>query len=400
MNVMRVICDFAVCKAAGLALRIISKVLNVWPLGIWNLRERWNGISYFRHHIMPKEFDWKFSYGKMSKSFRKYGFKVPQLYSDCYSQWNGIVHDRYLSTDLYYNYILPCLNRYDFMMGLLDKAFAATLFSDINRPRTVVSCRNGIFFNENDLPISIDEAVADVVRYRQHGKIIIKPTTGTACATGVGLLKSENDEGVRMEFAKAGLNFICQEKVMQHVTMARLNTSSLNTLRVYTYRDLGKRIHFVEEASIVRFGGAGAVFDNALAGGGYCAVDSDGNVSDRICREGTFSTSSLEKEKGLTSFKIPDFQNVKDFVLNLHSRLPYFDWVGWDVAIKEEGDVVFIEFNLVPSCELPQTAHGDIFGPYFDEIMQRAQKVKHTVQIAERQDWGAGFRRLEGVVTW
>ena len=89
MNIVRVIFDVVVCRATGLALRILSRLLNVWPLGVWNMRERWNGISYFRHNIMPKEFDWKRTYGKMSKSFKKYGFKVPQLYSDCYSQWNS-----------------------------------------------------------------------------------------------------------------------------------------------------------------------------------------------------------------------------------------------------------------------------------------------------------------------
>ena len=94
MNVLVAYAEGAMSRFVGLALRILSRVLNVWPLGIWNLRGRWGGISYFRHHIMPKEFDWKRSYGKMSKSFKEYGFKVPQLYSDCYSQWNGIVHDR------------------------------------------------------------------------------------------------------------------------------------------------------------------------------------------------------------------------------------------------------------------------------------------------------------------
>lgn len=401
MGMVLVFTHYILRRISGLSLRILVKVLNVWPLGIWNLRSRWNGILYFRHNIMPKEFDWKRSYGKMSKTFKKYGFKVPQLYSDCYSQWTGVVHDRYLSTDLYYNYILPCLNRYDFMMGLLDKAFFETLFSDFGQPCTIVSCRNGVFFGVTNRPISITDAIEKVMQYRrQHGQIIIKPTTGTACASGVGLMEASTAEEVRQEFAKAGLNFICQEKVRQHPEMARLNDTSLNTLRVYTYRDLNKVIHFVDNASLVRFGSVGAVFDNALAGGGYCAVDEDGNVSDRIYREKTLTVGSLEKEKGLSMFKIPDFKKVKDFVLDLHARLPYFDWIGWDVAIKENGNAVFIEYNLVPSCELPQTAHSDIFGPYFDEIMQRVQKVKHTVQIAERQDFGNGFRRLEGIVTW
>ena len=396
---MKVICDVVVCKAVGLALLVLSKILNIWPLGILNLRARRSGITYFRNNIMPKEFDWKRSYGKMSRSFKKYGFKVPQLYSDCYSQWNGIVHDRYLSTDLYYNYILPCLNRYDFIVALLDKGFYGRLFSDFRQPKTVACCRNGIYYTAGEKVTSLDE-VAKLIAGRPDLKMIVKPMVASSCGHGIGVLESGSEERIKEALSGYGTSYIIQERLSQHPEMARLNPTSLNTLRVFTYRSLDKTVHFVEDSSIVRFGSAGTFIDNALAGGGFCAVDKNGNVDDVIFQDRTSRRQSLRDSKGIVNFKIPGFEKVKTFVRQLHDRLPYFDWIGWDIAINADGDPTFIEFNISFGCEAPQTTHGDIFGPYFDEIIQRVQKVKHTVQIAERQDWGAGFRRLEGVVTW
>ena len=42
--------------------------------------------------------------------------------------------------------------------------------------------------------------------------------------------------------------------------------------------------------------------------------------------------------------------------------------VGWDIAVDEEGDPVFIEFNCNPGQN--QMTYGPTFGDYTDEVLE------------------------------
>ena len=47
--------------------------------------------------------------------------------------------------------------------------------------------------------------------------------------------------------------------------------------------------------------------------------------------------------------------------------LPYFDLIGWDFAVDEDGEPVFIEFNVMP--EQNQISCGPSFGKLTDEVL-------------------------------
>jgi hypothetical protein len=174
----------------------------------------------------------------------------------------------------------------------------------------------------------------------------------------------------------------------------------LNTLRLYTYRDLEKKVHFVDECAIVRIGGKGSIKDNVSAGGGFCALGVNGEISDRFLREKSFEARSLADVTGVRNAVIPNYLDAKSFVCSLHDRLPYFDWIGWDVAINQEGKPVFIEFNVIPFIEGPQMAHGPIFGKYLDEVMSRIIGSQTKYRMAAEAVFRNGFRRIDGIVTY
>lgn len=44
------------------------------------------------------------------------------VYADFYSRmWCSDYNDRYMSDDVYYYYVIPCLNRFDFINSYMDK---------------------------------------------------------------------------------------------------------------------------------------------------------------------------------------------------------------------------------------------------------------------------------------
>lgn len=335
------------------------------------------GDYYFLNHVAPSDFNHKLHKKELSKFWESKGFKCSMMFDDFYSQFTGVHSDRYIPMDIYYFYILPCLNRFDFRLAYTDKNMYRTIFPNLNQPETIVKCMNGCYYI-GDTQYSSFQMVIETLLSVKH-ECIIKPTVDSCNGVGIAKLKYSDVEGLKDILASYGKNYIVQKKVKQHSEMARLNTSSLNTLRVFTYRTLDGVIHYMEGKTFGRFGGTDSVMDNGSAGGGLIKVNDDGTVDDKIVFFNRMAHGSLEKDKGIKNFVIPRFADIKKLVVKQHENLPHFDFIGWDISIEENGIPIFIEFNIEPSIEGPQMISGPFFGNYFDDMLERligAKKVK------------------------
>ena len=339
-------------------------------------KEYYWGDWYFKNHVMANNFDYKAHKKELSPYFEERGFKVSMMFSDYFSRLNGMHSDRYLSMDVYYFFVIPALNRYDFKDAYLDKNIYSLLFPDVKQPVTVVKNMHGHFYRQGQ-ELSFDQAV-DIVR-QSSGELIIKPTVETCNGEGVEQLGDDlNADEIKALFEQYAINFIVQEKVKQHPELQRVNPTSLNSMRLYTYRRKDGTYAYLYPFAHMRFGGKGAIKDNVSQGGGTCLINEDGSVDDRVYRFKSMEVSSLKQETGVEHLVIPNYQGVIDTLVKMHQRLPYFDYVGWDVTVMPDGEPLLIEFNLVPSVEGPQMMAGPMFGPYLDEIIDRAREVESS----------------------
>lgn len=353
---------------------------------------RW-GDWYFRDHVADPAFDYKAHKKECSEYYRKRGFFASMMFSDFYSRVSGVESDRYMPMDVYFFYALPCLNRWDLRLAYTDKNLYSTLFPDVKQPETVIKNINGIFFDSDGKVISFEDAVK-IAKSSGRGGAIIKPTLDTCNGVGVALLNMEGEAKIKEQFASYNVNFILQKKVEQHPEMGRPNATSLNTLRMFTYRDVDGRLHYLEGKSFYRFGGRSTIMDNASAGGGVCKVYDDGRIDDRVLKFRHLDFNSLSKDYAVADMRVPNFGKAIDFVLGLHERLPYFDYIGWDVAIDEAGAPVFIEHNVLPSVEGPQIVSGPVFGEYLDEVMDRITVVKKQRTVYSVNKFRPGFNYM------
>lgn len=353
-------------------------------------KEIFCGDAYFKDHVMPPDFNWRIHKKELSPYFAERGFKVSMMYNDFYSRLNGIHTDKYVSMDLYYFYLLPSLNRHDFMDAYTDKSIYSVLFAGIRQPETVVKCMNGHFFDGDGNAISSEDALRICRDICRDTECIIKPTVMTCNGDGVDLL---DGTGVEVSFRCHGKNFIVQKKVCQHPDMAALNESSLNSLRVFTYRDLRGTLHLLDCVTCLRIGGRGAIKDNASSGGEFCGVNSDGCLSTQFWKFKSMSVGAMA-DINVVNFRVPAFESIKALALRAHSRLPYFDFIGWDIAVDSGAEPVLVEFNVLPSCEMPQIANGSVFGDFISEVMDRAACVSHEVVAYQRNVFGNGFDHL------
>lgn len=335
-----------------------------------------HGKDYkFFEHIMDPSWNYKPYRHKYNPYFLKYGFKYSIMEGEYYKQLTGVESDLYIPQTFFFYYLWPFLNKAGYQQDknmfrkLLDARNAKMEFI---MPFQVCYNQGGVFYDSDGEACSKEEAIKLVVNYPKD--IIVKPTTHTTWGKGVVKLSPEGktSETVRHLFDEYQKDFSFEEKMVQHSDLASFNPTSLNTIRVVTYRKLNGDIKFLY--ALQRFGGRGAVVDNASAGGCFVALSDEG-VVDRTIKK--YKSLKTEKLSDKAVKRIPYFQKIKETVLYLHTKLPNLNYIGWDMSVTQEGSPVLIEYNSRPSVEIKQISSGPVFSKEdLDEIMPEIAKWK------------------------
>lgn len=192
----------------------------------------------------------------------------------------------------------------------------------------------------------------------KHDFIIVKPASE---AGGAGLEKLSSDEAKNQydRLIDQG-KYVVEEVAKQHSKMDLINSSSVNTLRICTC------INDDGEASILfmalKIGRKGSFIDNLSAGGFYTKLSMDGVITHPCYTSqdyGKVYTHHPDTGMEFIGFQVPMIEEVKDFALALARKNPEARYVGWDIAIAQDGPVL-IEGNERPGVNLAQTyIHSD-----------------------------------------
>ena len=150
-------------------------------------------------------------------------------------------------------------------------------------------------------------------------------------------------------------NYIFEKQVVQNDAIKRFNPSSVNTIRILTYRN-----EIISAA--IRFGGAGDICDNVSKGGVAVSVDlKTGRLGEYgmrmydVMKYYRHPDSKIEFKDAV----VPNWDSILDVVKKTMQFLPYFNSVGFDVAVSIDGPVI-IEINTGAGINLSQT--GKEFG--------------------------------------
>lgn len=166
--------------------------------------------------------------------------------------------------------------------------------------------------------------------------------------------------------------YVLEEVIKQHPIMNQLNPNSVNTVRVVSLR-VGDKVAFPFIG--IRMGNGSRV-DNFNRGGIIARVDVETGVMDT---DGVSQDGSVYAKHPLTGttfkgFEIPHYREIIEMVKATAVQLPGIGYVGWDIAISENGPLV-IEANDFPSHDLsqfPELLGPDRRGlrPVFDQMIE------------------------------
>lgn len=182
---------------------------------------------------------------------------------------------------------------------------------------------------------------------RRHQRFFVKPFNG-ATGRGTSIMSANNDDEAKKLFQQLSNNgsWVVEELIKQHPATAQWNESSVNTLRVPTFRTSdGCRIL----QPFFRTGRKGSIIDNAGQGGVFAVFDPDTGIitTDGVDEYG--GTYPTHPDSGLKfkGWQIPQYDQVK----KLAAELIHFitgttrqKYLAFDFALTDEGWIL-VEAN-------------------------------------------------------
>ena len=296
-----------------------------------------------------------------------YGKKIPKDWHRLYTSYTGKFDKNYFPEILFTANILNKLNPRDIKRFFSDKTLAQYFYSSLDEKKYkvvknyVYNC-NGFYYDETGV-ITYEKTIEIL---QNIGEVIIKPTLDTCSGIGVALLNIKDGidiisgKNIKQIFEEYNKNFAIQEKIIQHEDFAKLNPSSVNTIRLHTYICDGK---VYSTPLLLRVGRANSVVDNFHAGGIGVGITKDGY----LMREGfkEYGESFLKHpDTGIVfeKYHLPKIPEMIDFTIKYHYRIPHIGVIAWDLTVDNDNRIVIIETNIsCPGIWLPQMITGESF---------------------------------------
>lgn len=318
--------------------------------------------------------------GKQKREIKAYfkeltGEDVPLIWHEYMFSRTGIYSKKYIPSSLYKVTLLYRANRFGYRNAYADKNMAEVFLPNVRHPKVILKNMNGYFYI-NNIAVSRQEAID----YCQNlDNALIKPSLGTH---GDGARKLKVEDGITnidgktigelFDFYKE--DYCIQEFIRQHERLKALNPSSVNTIRVLTYRS-GMDVLILY--TVIRIGREGHEIDNESAGGISVVINNNGKLGKYAYgAPGVDKIECTDSGIQLEGYEIPSYEIVLDTVKRLHLQLPFFNLIGWDIAISEEGEPILVEWNIC--TELSQSANGPAFGEYTDRIIKELMQKRNN----------------------
>lgn len=280
----------------------------------------------------------------------------------------------YIPEFYFYNLFLPYYDSRKYEILLTDKIITEQLFRSLAIPQPQTICKlinNHIYTSE--LEEKGYEDVKQELIENKYKKIFVKPADGEG---GHGLfIFNKNKSGqyitkdnevldeVFLSEIGARNNYIIQPGIEQDPEISEIYPHSVNTFRIATENKNGN-IRIL--CATLRIGRGGMQVDNGTQGGIMIKIDLN---TGEIASFANSETCEYFQKHPDTNFvfeegKITEWKRMKDFVIKSAEKLALFTYLGWDIALTQNGPVA-IETNLNFGLDHYQVALGglrEIFG--------------------------------------
>ena len=296
---------------------------------------------------------------------KKYGFSFPLLWHRYFYGATGVKDYRYIPETVFHREVKPCFNGKEESLIWGDKCYIDFFLRGSKTVRSVLRNVDGRFLDESFNLIDFSQAQAVIDRY---DTLVVKPSMNTDTGKGVQLLKAPFDlETIHGQYRK---NYVLQIPLVQHADMAKLNASSVNTIRVNSVL-LETEAHVM--SAFVKVGQAGEFADNHGHDRYFIGIHMDGTFCDFAINHDLQKFQTIPSGYDFAGKKVPCFDKVCHAIEEAHKKIAHFGFAFWDVCVDSEGEPTIVEVNLrYPDTVIPQACGiGGFLGEYTEEILKR-----------------------------
>lgn len=279
---------------------------------------------------------------------------------------------RYVSHYMYLPIIAHKLNNYHYSKIFEHKSLLGYLsICSLKFPYCYVRCVDGEYYDNNMRQIDKVNALKTCLN---ADAIVIKDSVDTAGGKSVELLRlhslpeSKKNMELNRIFSERQRDYVIQECIKQHPSLAKFNPTSINTLRVTTLYLNGK---YSTLSIILRFGKRGMKVDNWGSGGIMVGVANDGHLSN------VGYDIQLNEYDGYNGIKfgnevLQQIPSLLDKIENAHvNHFSLCKFIGWDICFNENNEPIVIELNSSqPGIIGEQLCSGPIFGDRTKEVVE------------------------------
>jgi hypothetical protein len=308
---------------------------------------------------------------------------------------SGIKSSSFVPENIHYNRIEPILNNRIYAPIFNDKNFYERYFLDYPKlfPEAILRCISNVFYTKDFRHIHDAEVFKILDNIDSDQDLIIKQATETGGGVSVVLVTKKKkkfligdksldyNEFLKWVFKTYNNSYIIQKKIVQHPILQAFNATSLNILRVYTYRSVNdESINFLH--SYLRYGKPGSITDGIRSGGSTIGISSTGVINDfAITKYGEriLESDALLKYKGS---RIPLFDEIINVIQDMAPRFPYHRLLGFDFTVDVNNQLKLLEVNnLFIGVINQQMNTGPLFGKFTDEVVDFCSTRKKAVSF-------------------
>jgi len=177
-------------------------------------------------------------------------------------------------------------------------------------------------------------------------------------------------------------NTVVQKRIVQGSFENNIFDKSVNTVRMISIKKKDANEHEIV-AAVQRIGtNRSAPMDNFSQGGGSAVIDLEtGELSAMTCMdsfdengERVFYDKHPDTGTQIKGEKIPHWELVKETIVMITRKLPFFNYVAWDIAITDDG-IAVIETNMKSSLRVFQV-HGGMRNKYLGQKYREYGYIK------------------------
>lgn len=305
--------------------------------------------------------------------------RINHKWLEVYSHISGIKSIDYVPENIYYNIVEPCLNNRSLTAAFSDKNFYRSRYNIRDLfPKTVIQNINGVFYDSGYHPLPEDDKVI-FKELTQSNKIIIKPSIDSGGGRNVRLFARDgsdvfaDSEGrpltlqrLKNEYA---VNFLIQEYIRQHDFFYRFNQTSVNTVRIFSYRSTSNE-EIVPLHAVLRIGRAGKVVDNQASGGIACGIWPDGTLNSFAVDKWGLVYESSNSVSFSRVGNVLGFEKMLEWVKQIAPLLYYSRVNGFDFCVDQNENIRLLEINSKNiEINFMQMGTGPLFKNYTDEVI-------------------------------